>query len=179
MPSLRDVRHAMRTALLEGDEMEALSVIEGADASTRLDVHRTNLFGSLTDALQRTFPVVCRLVDERFFVFASHEFICDHPPAGPVLAEYGAAFPDFLAEFPPCRELVYLPDVARLEWLIDEARRAPDDAPPTRLDSPWPVERIWRANQAGAPEETISLDDGGVCLEIARRGAVVEIRSVS
>ena len=74
--------------------------------------------------LRETFPAVCRLVDERFFAYAAHEFICRHPPECAVLAEYGGRFPDFLAGFAPCRELVYLADVARLEWLMNVAADA-------------------------------------------------------
>src|SRR5207244_6191634 len=87
------------------------------------------------------------------------------------LARYGAHFPNFLAAFPACRELVYLPDVARLEWAVNAALHAdaafsldrsalrsvsPAQAPnlvlalhPSwqLLESRWPIDRIWRANQ--------------------------------
>jgi hypothetical protein len=119
MPTLPELQTAFRVALLEGDKhasalMEA--EIESGDlsASERLAVYRNNVFAALSDALRETFPVVCRLVDERFFAYAAHEFIAAHPPSRPALFEYGGAFPDFLAGFPPCRELAYLPDVARL-----------------------------------------------------------------
>jgi hypothetical protein len=36
------------------------------------------------------------------------------------------------------------------------------------LASPYPVQRIWRANQEGAAEETIDLCEGGMNLLIAR-----------
>jgi hypothetical protein len=41
----------------------------------------------------------------------------ESPPAGPVLTDYGAAFPAFLAGQPWTGELPYLADVARLDWL--------------------------------------------------------------
>jgi hypothetical protein len=178
MPSLREIQRAVRAALLDGDEAAALALVADDRPDVRLDVHRTNVIASLTAALQETFPVVCRLVDERFFAFAAHEFICEVPPVSPIVADYGAGFADFLAEFPPCRELVYLADVARLEWLIDRAARAPEGAPPAYLSSAWPIDRIWRANQPDADDEPISLDAGGVRLEVRRNGPRVEIRSV-
>jgi hypothetical protein len=30
--------------------------------------------------LEDTFPVVCRLVDKRFFAYAAHEYLREHPP---------------------------------------------------------------------------------------------------
>ncbi len=45
------------------------------------------------------------------------------------------------------------------------------------LASPWPIDRIWRANRAAAEDiETVSLGHGGVNLEVARRGGDVEFR---
>src|SRR3546814_5922375 len=44
-----------------------------------------------------------------------------HPPTVPQLLHYGDRFADFLAGFKPVRALLYLPDVARLEWARHEA----------------------------------------------------------
>ncbi len=137
--------------------------------------------------------MVCRLVDERFFRYAADEFIRLHPPEQACLFAYGSRFADFLAEFPPCRELVYLPDVARVEWLMHVASHAAEAAPLSLaalvsvaaadmpnvvfrlhpsigfLDSRWPVDRIWRANSGGFEgEATINLDVGGVRMEVRR-----------
>jgi hypothetical protein len=207
MPSqLHETQAAMRRALLDGDAtvLTGLTASASALAETQIAVYRNNVFASLTDVLLDTFPVVCRLVDERFFAYAAHDFIQRHPPTRPCLAEYGAQFPDFLATFPPCRELSYLADVARLEWLLSSAAKAdeavslapallasvaPAETPHLvlRLDpllgflaSPWPVDRIWRANCRGAEDgATIDLGTtGGVRLEIGRRGDTVSYRSL-
>jgi hypothetical protein len=46
------------------------------------------------------------------------------------------------------------------------------------LRSPWPIDRIWRANQSDAdPDATVDLAAGGVTLEIRRgRDDVVSMR---
>jgi hypothetical protein len=45
--------------------------------------------------------------------------------------------------------------------------------------SPWPIERIWHANQPDAdPTETVSLEADGVCLEIRRVDDDVMCRSL-
>lgn len=208
MLMLRDLQTVLRRALLEEDFGASYALgAEIADgdfpARERLAVHRNNIFASLTDALRETFPVTCRLVDERFFSYAAHEFIAAHPPRRPSLAEYGGAFPDFLAGFPPCRDLFYLEDVARIEWLMNVAAHATDsEAVPadclagvesqdaTHLVftlhpsygyffSRWPVDRIWRANRPGACEESvIDLASGGVHLEVSRRNGDVVFRAL-
>jgi len=204
MPALRELQAGMRDALLGGGDAAVAAAVldDGLDAAARMAIYRHHVFAALTDVLEATYPVVCRLVDERFFGYAADRFIREHPPAGPCLFEYGGAFADFLATFPPCRDLVYLPDVARLEWALSRAESAPDgvaldarelagvdpaDTPRLRftldpalalLESPWPVERIWRANQLGQPgaEEMVDLASGGVRLEVRRAGGEAVFR---
>lgn len=204
MLALRDLQTAFRHALLEEDcasgTLDAEIAAGGLGAGERLAVYRNNVFASLTDALKETFPVVCRLVDERFFSYAAHEFIATHPPQRPALMEYGSALPDFLSEFPPCRELVYLADVAHFEWLMNLAAHAPDAEPAANacivaidaarlslrlhpsysyLASRWPIAHIWRANRADSSgEATIDLASGGVCLEVSRQGGDVVFRTL-
>jgi hypothetical protein len=202
MLRLRDVQAAFRRALLAEDEIAFAALVDGGTA--RIDVHRNNLFASLGEALRDSFPAVCRLVDERFFAYAAHEFIRRHPPERAVLAEYGGGFADFLADFPPCRHLAYLADVARLEWLMCVAATA-SDAPPLNaaalagfapeatpllrltlhpaqglLASPFPIDRIWRANRRGAAldEAPIDLAAGGVRLEVNRAGGEAVMRAL-
>ena len=96
-----------------------------------------------------------------------------------MLGEFGDSFSEFLAGFPACAQLPYLPDVARLEWALHAAQHAEDavpldlrqlaEIPPetvprlvftldpslTLLASPWPIDRIWDANQPGAAPDTL------------------------
>ena len=114
--------------MLGGDAGAAAREIEadGLAPEARLEIYRHHVLTTLTSALEATFPVVCRLVDRRFFAYAADRYLRAHPPTGPCLFEYGDSFPDFLAAFPPCRDLAYLPDVARLEWAMNAALHAAD-----------------------------------------------------
>jgi Putative DNA-binding domain len=205
MPALHELQREFRKALLgnKAAKLRALIREDGIPLDTRLDIYRNNVFVSLKQVLRDTFPVVCRLVDERFFLYATDEFIRMALPEQAGLHAYGSRFANFLAEFPPCRDLVYLPDVARLEWLINVAAHAPDTAPlsPTKLsslveveapnlvfrldpslaylESPWPIDRIWHANQPDAdPQTAINLGAGGARLEVRRYGETVLFRSL-
>jgi hypothetical protein len=147
---------------------------DGLPVEVRLDIYRNNIFTSLSDLLIGHFPVVCRVVDTRFFQYAADAFIRAHPPRQAVLSAYGAEFAAFLAEFPPCQSLPYLPDLARLEWLLHRSARLRESkehggAAFELLHSRWPVDEIWRANQAGADGSmAIDLGSGGVSLLITR-----------
>ena len=175
MPTLRELQAAIGTAMLGGDAGIAAREIEpdGLAPEARLEIYRHHVLTTLASALEATFPVICRLVDRRFFAYAADAYVRAHPPAGPCLFEYGDTFPDFLAAFPPCRDLAYLPDVARLEWALHECAQAAD-APPLDtaalarvasgregelrlalhpavrfVSSAHPVLAIWEANQPG------------------------------
>jgi hypothetical protein len=194
MPMLGELQALFKSALLQHDHRVASTVLGGGLApDARLAIYRHHVFTTLTEVLKAAYPVVCRLVDERFFAYAAHQYIRQQPPTGPCLFEYGASFPYFLADFPPCRELVYLPDVARLEWAIHAAWHAKEATPASLerlqgltpdelacltlvfapcisyMSSPWPIDRIWRVNQSDAdPTETVCLEGDGVHLEVRR-----------
>lgn len=205
MTALGDVQAAMRSALLGGDDSTAAELVEsdGMCAGARLAIYRHHVFTTLTAVLEAVYPVVCRLVDRRFFAYAADSYIRAEPPAGPCLFEYGAGFADFLERLPACRHLAYLPDVARLEWAMHRALHAPDAEPMdaaqlagvtpgdvarlvvaldpsiSHLRSPWPIDRIWRANQEDARADRVDLAAGGTDLEIGRAGGTVTMRQLA
>ncbi len=153
MPALHELQTAFLRAMLGPDESQLLEAIvgDGLLPAARLQIYRHHVLTSLTDVLQATFPVICRLVDERFFRYAVDAYIRQCPPEAPCLFEYGAHFPAFLATFPPCRDLVYLADVARLEWALHAARHAEVCAP---LD---PAE-LWRLVAHEVAQLTFQFD---------------------
>lgn len=207
MPTLCELQAMFRHAMFGAEVPPLVEAIadDGLAPVARLQIYRHHVLTSLTEALQATFPVVCRLVDARFFGYAADTYIRQHPPEAPCLFEYGAPFPAFLATFPPCRDLVYLADVARLEWALNVARHAEACAPIatdalrdmpgdevagltfqchpslTLLRSPWPIDQIWRANQADADVTATAIDlrEGGVCLEILRWEDAVGFRTLA
>ncbi len=204
MMPLPELQAAFRADILKDEASVARLVLgDGLAPEARLRIYRNNSFITLTEALKATFPAVCRLVDERFFGFAAHAYIAAHPPRAPCLAEYGSDFAAFLAGFPPAVSLVYLPDVARFEWALNEAYHAPDALPldPARIAavpaerqaaltfvthpamrlfrSRFPIDRIWEANREGAGEAgAIDLDSGGCAVMIYRQGVEVRYRAL-
>ena len=203
MLALHDLQRVFKDGLLADDEESVLAHIagDGLDPRARLAIYRHHVLTTLTATLESAFPVVCQLVDKRFFAYAADAFIRQHPPARPCLVEYGALFPEFLEVFPPCQGHPYLPDMARLEWAVHQAAQAAEVRPLERgrldaiplddlpglifsmdptisyLSSPWPVYKIWHAHQEGAqPAELLDLLAGGTCLEVRGVGDGVSVR---
>lgn len=198
MSTLLELQIQMRRAVLGGDPTEIVSAIQGdgLNPAARVGIYRNHAFATLGASLRATFPVVCRLVDSRFFSYAAHEYLREHPPHSRCLVEFGADFPDFLADFEPCKALPYLADIARFEWALNitgtvrEAAALPPQAlaavpadeaaylvlrlqPSLRyLDSPWPIDAIWQANQQNEVP-AIDLASGGASLETRFVGDVV------
>ena len=192
---LLELQMQLRRAVLRGDTAEIVAAIlgDGLDPAARVGIYRNHAFATLGDTLRGTFPVVCRLADKRFFAYAAHEYLREHPPHSRCLVEYGADFADFLARFAPCEQLPYLADVARFEWALNIAATVPEETPlqaerlaaippaeaayvALRLQpslsyfaSPWPVDAIWEANQRDEVP-AIDLASGGTSLQIRRAG---------
>lgn len=92
-------------------------------------VYRNTAVKGRIDALEANYPTVSQMVGSEWFRAAAREFVEAQPGDDPVLAAYGADFPDWLARFEPARDMPYLAPVARLDRAWTEAHLSPDAAP--------------------------------------------------
>lgn len=202
MPSLREIQADFSRALLGGPEQAIADTVLGDRLSPgqRLQIYRNHLRISLRQALATTFPVIQRLVGDDYFAAVARGFIERHPPRSPVLADYGAAFPAFLAEAPNAPP--YLADVAWLEWALNVAFNAADHQPLAAADladlapeaqaalvfrplpssfivvSDFPILAIWQANQPGR-DGTVDLAEGSQCVLVWREDGDSVCRTLS
>jgi Putative DNA-binding domain len=95
----------------------------------RFGVYRNNVRTGLIQTLASRFPVAEKVVGEAFFAAMAQAFIARHPPGSPMLLRYGDDFADFVETYHPAAELVYLPDVVRLEAARGKAYHAADLPP--------------------------------------------------
>lgn len=195
----------------------AKSIVSGLDLSskapvlcpnysveTALDLYRNNYQGNLHDALAYAYPVIEQLVGKDFFRFLTKQYIAQRPSASGNLHHYGAGMAAFIATFSPAQGLVYLSDVAALEWACHCAYFA-DDA--SRLDviglskvptdhyaelvlhihpacqvvqSSYPIVTIWNAHQPDANSDfRISLEGGPCNAMVNRRGHRVTVTDLA
>jgi hypothetical protein len=113
--------------LLEYQRDFAAAIIVPADGPMR--VYRNTVLRACVDALRDNYPIIARLLGEAMFDAVAAEHAAQCPPRRPVLALYGARFPDWLEVQPWVRELPYIPDVARIERLHIESLFACDEGP--------------------------------------------------
>lgn len=205
MLSLHELQSSLKHAVLAGGDNgpHLLPGLVDARSSSRLQIYRNNTLISLTEALKTTFPVTVEIVHERFFRYLAASFIRAHPPKEPQLSAYGAQLPSFIASFEPCNSLPYLPDVARLEWLANEAIHAVEQAPlgaaslasldpqtlmsrrvtlqPSLrlLASRYPILAIWQGHQPGARDAPSCARRGLDRLAIRRRGTGLSISALA
>jgi hypothetical protein len=193
--ALRELQAAFAAHIVGAGRADLVAAVAGdtIPAAARLDVYRHHVFASLGSALAATFPTVQALVGPEFFRSLARAFVGHALPLQPVLAEYGASFPAFVAGHEAARDLPYLADVARLDWALNLAFHAPSGGqlqaadlsafPGERLpsmsmalapgavliSSRYPLARIWETSQPGAASETVDLNSGGVDLLVLRR----------
>ena len=104
------------------------------DLDERLEIYHNNVIGALSDVLMTTFPTVVALTGEQFARAVIDRYVRAYPPEKGCLNDYGAEFADFLAGLPQIASFAYLPDVARLDYAINQAYYAPDDVPVSGRD---------------------------------------------
>lgn len=103
-------------------------------------VYRNTSARGAVEALRASFRTVEALLGGDMFTEVALDYWRDTPPAGPVLSDYGAGLPSYLARQPWTCELPYLADVAKLDWLWLESFLADDaNTPPM---SPGPLSRV-------------------------------------
>jgi len=196
MPSLPELQRGFAAATVFGDQASIAGlriVAAGLDPGARIGIYRNNILGNYRKALGATYPVVRRLIGPALFNALIEAFVRAYPSTRGDVNRYGGELARFLSTHIPARDLEYLPDVARLEWAIDQASIAADAAaldlatlatvpehalgelrfalhPSARLvASPYPILHIWQVNQPDRDvEDRVDLGEGGDALLVAR-----------
>jgi len=202
---LRDLQSEFLAALLDGPVDRALPLVAAPAARARrgIAVHAENAAANFRASLRLAFPAVQRLVGDDYFDQCVRAYRIRHPSRSGDLHHAGDTFAEFMTALHAAGLHRYLGDVARLEWLIEDSRRAADH---TRLDldrlagvapedydglrfvlSPSlrlftadvPALALWRANVESAAEpRRIDLDAGPDRLLITRTQRHLEFHRV-
>ncbi|RTL50949.1 MAG: DUF2063 domain-containing protein [Rhodocyclaceae bacterium] len=212
MPSLRELQTGFSAAVFTGGEAAAAfladcvaggSGVDAARAERGLAAYRSSVLANLAVAVEATYPVVAAIVGQEFLAAAARRYARERPSGSGDLNAYGHDFGDFLATYEAAAELPYLPDVARLEWLVQQVYGAADasaqdlvllasTAPERwgelrfRLDpahglfaSSWPVARIWTVNQPGYAGDFLVDFDQAETVLVHRRAAGTAVEAVA
>ncbi|ESQ83692.1 hypothetical protein AEAC466_11845 [Asticcacaulis sp. AC466] len=102
---------------------------DDAHGMAGLSIYRNTVYKGLADAIAASYPTVLKVVGEDWLREAAVLFARSHPPAHPVLIDYGAGFADWLDAFEPAGDMPFLPDLARMDRLWTEAHLAAEADP--------------------------------------------------
>jgi hypothetical protein len=94
-------------------------------------IYQQQVIVYLVNALRKTYPLVLRMVGDDFFQLAAIAYSKQYPSRSGDLNEYGEYFSDFLAEYQPVKDLIYLAEVAQFEWICHTLLSAGVHAPMT------------------------------------------------
>ena len=202
MSSLRELQQLCYRAFLheESEPLAAeLSALDSIPNDVRIEIYQNNARETFRKTLTRTYPVIAQLAGDECFRALAHDYMLTHPSRSGDLARFGAAFAGYLETHYGNSEFGYLPDVARLEWAIEEAllESEPNAAslePLRTLDterlgelvfarapsarfvaSRYPILDIWRSNQPGQ-DQTVDLGRGAEHVALRRTGDDVTLR---
>lgn len=182
------------------DFHEAFAATIAAPVDGVMAIYRNTAMAGAVEALAANFPVVRALVGDEMFsaVAVDHATAC--PPRSPVLAQYGAAFAEWIEEQVWAGDVPYLSDVARVERLHNEALFAADAEPldpgalgrlgshawsrarltlhpATRLVcSRWPAASLWLAHQDGGDPAAIAWCPE--CVLVTRAAHAVRLEAI-
>jgi hypothetical protein len=180
MSALLQQQQAMLDALFAWPAAEATQRLSGlargvgSHAPRGLMAYQANGHMLAERALQAVYPVVAHMLGSESFGQLARALWHTNPPARGDVAQWGAVLADFIAQSAQLQEEAYLPDVARVEWMLHGCASAKDRdadwtplallttedpnaltlqlAPGTQsLASAWPVASLWLAHTAGVP----------------------------
>lgn len=195
--------HDQFARALKTGNAAALAAFTEGSPDTRFKVYRNNVVKGAADTLGDAYPVIKRLVGEKFFQGMARAYWAQHPPTSRTFTLFGEHFADFIEQFAPAAALVYLPDVARMERAWLEAHHSPDARPLKLADvkglppndlaaiapglhpsvcliaSDLPAFSIWKTNREDADVKKVSLEAGGETALIHRPQMDVRYRRLS
>jgi len=129
---LGEFQHAFGRSLLadfQAPPPAGLVAGDPARAAQRFMIHRGNVVESLVGALGHGFPAVRAVCGAHNFRILAAGYVRARPPERPALLSYGDGFAAYIDEHPRARgDFPHLPELARLEWALNEAYYA-EDAP--------------------------------------------------
>lgn len=191
MLPLAKVQQRLRDTVVGGSADPVLPLLVGGGApSRRLAIHQRHYQASLVDALLGKFPACAWVLGTPIVAEAARAFVRCHPPTAPCVAEYGAAFPEFIAVHAEARLFPCVQSLARLEWDIGHIAIAIDACPigmdalamidaallpdahltlqpgVRYLDLEWPVDELIKLYLSDSKPQDFHLKPAALCIEL-------------
>ncbi len=202
---------------LQAKLLSELSALKIGDPEARAQLFRTPPQGTIEDrwhiytsgyvpriaeALEDDYPAVRRILGPSAFESLIRRYVTAHPPRSFDLRYAGDRLASFLEHDPLTGKLPFLPDLARLEWLLAEAFVATDPEPllwsdlqamnpeavsdlPLVLNpgvavirSGWPLTDIWKCKDKPNHEVSVQIEGRPTVVLVFRHRLQARCRSM-
>lgn len=200
MPQLREIQQALANGIIQGTYPAVAGAIYPSKSALRsVALYRRLIRNNYTQVLKITYPVLFRVVGERYFGLVARGYVKQYPSISGDLFPYGRHLPAWLnvVQSPPL-----LAELARLEWACHEVYQAADSPPlsydqlhalalvdPSQvtvhvqaaarlLSFPFPVHRVWLALQPDTPTDEVvdlPLPEQETGVVVTRRDGKVQV----
>jgi hypothetical protein len=109
--------------IYDQDNLEICANVNSSkiDINDRLDIYRGNVLGSFEDALSMTYPITHKIVGDDCFENFISKYNHSYRSNSGNLEDYGDKFPKLIKDLEKDHKLLYLSDVAKLEWFYNLA----------------------------------------------------------
>lgn len=199
-PSLQEVQRWLKSKILPAgpiappDAAVELNPQGNAPGAERLSVYADGYLARVEEALCEVYETVRHVLGRRAFLELTESYAKRYPSHDYNLSLVGRHLPQHLAAWPLTHELPFLPDLARLEWLVAQAVHAfeqpplevsqlaawsPEDWERARvlfqpsvgcIASAWPILDMWESRGRPIAEIQIDLVDRPQRVLVARQG---------
>jgi hypothetical protein len=157
MTALHDIQFAFMRDIYSGEKNSHQYLSDDKDFAQRLSIYSNNALLGLTDTLENIYPVIKKIVGDKFFTMMSRDFIKTHHQNSGNRNKFGRELSVFLENYAPSVSLLYLPDIAALEWSYFQSAIA-EDAQALSFES-------LSQNIASNPDYILSVHDSVHILE--------------
>ena len=146
---------------------------QGITNAHNIAIYHTNMMATFTAVLKSTYPLLVKLLGEAYFHGIAKRYLSQYP-ASSDLDQYGEYFSDFIDTIDTLRDLPYLNEVARFEWLCHTRYYAADPSPVV-MRCQYPIFKIIDLCE-GTLDGNIDLAEGGVDIVITRHQLEIKLR---
>ena len=126
MPTLHEIQAVFLQDIYTGEKLSEAYLNKSCSAK-RLDIFYNNTYLTLTDILAEAYPVLQKIVGDKFFRTIAHFYIEKYHQRNGNRHSYGREFASFLTSYQPAVKWPYLSEIAKIEWAYFQSMIADDE----------------------------------------------------
>lgn len=161
MHSLSQLQQNFISHIQDQQNQEILKILpyNQEEALERLDIYRNNVIGNLESVLACIYEVTKKIVGDHYFAKLVKDYIAQYSSTSANLDDYGAFFSSIVSHHLHEHHLLYLEDIAKLEWHYHESYFKED------IEKDFDVESFQKLDEEDYEEITFTLHPSCILFE--------------